>query len=1141
MAFQAQDAKTISWFYAAAFGRTPVPDSTLPDNGDLGGLIFWTDAFIEGDGDFAQFQGNLDAIGDFFVASDEFQARYPDAMTNEQFVTALYNNMLNRDPDLAGFNFWVNELNSGQSRGAVLVDFANTPENQGAIPDQSEALDSFILRIANDDSMPNPVITPDEAATWLAANPDYDAAVVDLPLDTTAPTIDPDQTVTYSEGSTADAALLTVAAADNEGGSGIESFAIVSGNDKGYFQIDADGNISLTTAGAAAGTAANSSTVDPDVFTLGVTATDRAGNTSDAVDVVLTVADVTPPAVSKALVGSNSVILAYDETLNSSKLPLPTDFAVTQNGTTAITVNTVTISGSSVTLGLAAAATGTITVSYTPNADADKQLQDPAGNVAAALTNQATQADTTAPTLVSSVPADNATDVAVGSNIVLTMSETVKAGTGNIIITNSNDATDTRTISVTDTTQVTFSGASITINPTVDLKASGAYVVAIGSGVITDLVGNAFAGISGSDLNFSTPGGGGAGQTFTLTSAVDSIPGLIGSLGTTDNSGDDIIIGNIIADANAGNTVQIADQVNGGTGIDTFKEFLLAGAKVVIPQLSNTENFFISGSNTSDVDASVLSGVTGLEINLPGAAKTYTLNGATQAFTLSKDSQAPGGTVYGANLVYSGTDTSAKITVSQVGNLNNTTTNASAIDAKGAALGTLNLDSAGTVTANSDHKANGILVGLGAANVVKLDNTGSSTATTTLNIAGSTKLYLDLLTNKADFTKLATVNASTDTGGVWVKTDVQSASFAFTGGSGNDLLQVAAGDMTAITSGAQLNGGSGTDTLVINDTAPTATDYTAINKATNFEVLGVGTTATTIDVSKLTSINSFYVDLGAAGTTTFNNSKSISKFQIDNSYGQTAVTITNATGETATTINLDNQSGASQTVATLTPTGASTINLVSTGNTGASNVITALKNGDNSVINVTGDTKLTLTIQATATGSKVDATSFNGALVVTGDNFGDVLIGGSKADTFTTGTKASTLTGNAGNDTFTIAATVYAATKEVSTITDFTKGDLIGFANKGTETFVSTKVDVSAATTLAGALGIATNGVAGDTNAVLKWFQFGGNTYVVEAIDTAANHTGTDATAVDVVIKLTGVLDLSGSIIDGTANTLTFA
>ena len=113
-----------------------------------------------------------------------------------------------------------------------------------------------------------------------------------------------------------------------------------------------------------------------------------------------------------------------------------------------------------------------------------------------------TPSDTTAPTLTISTPSDNATTVAVGSNIVLTFSENVHAGSGNITIT---DGTDVRTISVADTTQIAFNGKTITINPTDNLQAGHHYHVEMASGVINDMAGNAYVGInSATMLDFST-------------------------------------------------------------------------------------------------------------------------------------------------------------------------------------------------------------------------------------------------------------------------------------------------------------------------------------------------------------------------------------------------------------------------------------------------------------------------------------------------------------------------------------------------------------------------------------------------------------------------------------------------------------
>ncbi len=110
--------------------------------------------------------------------------------------------------------------------------------------------------------------------------------------------------------------------------------------------------------------------------------------------------------------------------------------------------------------------------------------------------------DTTVPTLTTSTPSDNATDVAIDSNIALTFDENVQAGTGNIVITN---GTDIRMIDVTNSTQVTFDGKTVTINPSEDLQTGSNYHIVIDNSAITDLADNSFAGITNADtLDFVT-------------------------------------------------------------------------------------------------------------------------------------------------------------------------------------------------------------------------------------------------------------------------------------------------------------------------------------------------------------------------------------------------------------------------------------------------------------------------------------------------------------------------------------------------------------------------------------------------------------------------------------------------------------
>jgi hypothetical protein len=100
---------------------------------------------------------------------------------------------------------------------------------------------------------------------------------------------------------------------------------------------------------------------------------------------------------------------------------------------------------------------------------------------------------TTAPTLVSISPATGTTSVP-SSRIVLTFSEPIVTGNGNIVIDNGSG--DTRTLSVRDTTQVALSGSTAYINPGVDLLRGSTYNVQISQGAIRDASCNSFAGIT---------------------------------------------------------------------------------------------------------------------------------------------------------------------------------------------------------------------------------------------------------------------------------------------------------------------------------------------------------------------------------------------------------------------------------------------------------------------------------------------------------------------------------------------------------------------------------------------------------------------------------------------------------------------
>ncbi|MBE9610634.1 Ig-like domain-containing protein [Chitinilyticum piscinae] len=112
--------------------------------------------------------------------------------------------------------------------------------------------------------------------------------------------------------------------------------------------------------------------------------------------------------------------------------------------------------------------------------------------------------DLYAPTLQSFSPADNAADVGVGANLVLSFSEAVKAGSGNFVIHNA-DGSIAASIAASDSSQVSFNGSTVTINPLADLLAGSSFYVTIDAGALSDLAGNAYAGLSDNGVfNFTT-------------------------------------------------------------------------------------------------------------------------------------------------------------------------------------------------------------------------------------------------------------------------------------------------------------------------------------------------------------------------------------------------------------------------------------------------------------------------------------------------------------------------------------------------------------------------------------------------------------------------------------------------------------
>ena len=101
--------------YNAAFARFP----------DADGLKYWIDNFSSGKDDSR-------AVASSFIASAEFKERYGENISDAKYVETLYVNVLDRYPDIAGYNYWLGNLNNGvETRYEILLGFAESIENKG--------------------------------------------------------------------------------------------------------------------------------------------------------------------------------------------------------------------------------------------------------------------------------------------------------------------------------------------------------------------------------------------------------------------------------------------------------------------------------------------------------------------------------------------------------------------------------------------------------------------------------------------------------------------------------------------------------------------------------------------------------------------------------------------------------------------------------------------------------------------------------------------------------------------------------------------------------------------------------------------------------------------------------------------------
>jgi len=709
---------------------------------------------------------------------------------------------------------------------------------------------------------------------------------------------------------------------------------------------------------------------------------------------------------------------------------------------------------------------------------------------------------------------------------------------------------------VVGTNQVVFTATS-----------SGAKTLTTGSNTLsnevitldtTNLVAGNTVTILGTKYTLLAGGGGGAANT----ALVDAFDGLTLSPG-----------GGVKWTA-------VSDHVNkltftpvaGATGGVADTEFGISTAKG-----TGTANPGTGVSTISTHPTTAVTGVVAVTVGVNGAGASAGRTGsAPGTVTITDGGSSAVNTI---SLTNYGTTNIASTTALTSVSLKNTSTSSGAPGTFGGSTGSATIT--GTLPAldlTVDSGANGNLGTITANSVtaLKVHATGSST-TTSLIATGATSLTVDgtknltlngpTATTPSNLSSVTSVtilgaagfsysglpagttdvNASGTSGNVSVTLNPSIATYE--GGSGNDNLTITAAPTKAI------SGGSGDDRLILNVSSATLSNPSGNTNISGFETLelfnGDGTTTpaglasgayvatgfTGLRVGATAGAVSFTnVAAGTALTQTAAQTNNVTYTLADPSGTTDALTI-NTNGGAQSDVNQDK---------VLTASGIELVTINTSAGSGQGN----LDDTAATSITITGNNSLRLGTNSTTALTTVDGSAATGALTIqasgtttaqtiTGGTANDILIastagatndvlnGGAGRDILVSNNAQNKLNGGADNDTFVIQ-NVPTTLNTYSTIDALNAGEVLIMPNKGLETFGATAItlgDTAAFKDFADAV-VTAGGVGGATNGYIGWFQYAGNTYVVESMHDGAGTPGFQ-NGIDAIVRITGLVDLS--------------
>lgn len=636
------------------------------------------------------------------------------------------------------------------------------------------------------------------------------------------------------------------------------------------------------------------------------------------------------------------------------------------------------------------------------------------------------------------------------------------------------------------------------------------------------------------------------GTTVSITETAGNAVNTTSTLGAVTVTGTAITTGvtvNQSAAATAG--ASVVGVVGGAVTInDVNGAHATKAGTITTATIANAGAVAITDNSLATLNLSGKVGTVGVTTGAGATVDTLALNlgaGSTGAVTLASSYKALNVAVSGANTVANvvSTATAVKVSGSDVLTLTSAAglTAATSITVTGTAGLSANLAALGTVTKVDTSGTTGTsTLTIDATKVAFTGGAGSDLITLSGALASGAKFDLGAGNDRLSGTAVAASTTSVVDGGTGVDTISSSVINAGNGsvfknfeilGLNNTVLDASlltgstltglellasGGTYTNITAAQSLsiatNTGAGTTVLTFSNVGGSADAY-----AITFAGVGGATSgaAATYDAGTLSIANIENVTINSGSASGF----SLNNIDLTDAAARSLV-ITGSQALDVSFVTAFGTAGANglATIDASAATGAITLNTTNAG----------IATGGLTVTTGSGADTLTLASAATvSTGAGDDTVTLGGASTV------DLGLGN---DTVTVANAATTITLGGGNDTVNVAASVSFA--NMVSITDTAgAGDAFVFANQGADAFTATKVVTTTAQSLAEALDMAST-ADGSTNGAIKWFQYNGNTYIVEDVSAGATFAATDH-----VVKLAGLVDLSTASYSAATNTLT--